>query len=142
MIYLKEVTQENLSLAKALEKELFNQQYLVLFFNTNQPIQGFALAAFNQKECVAVGAIMFAQEHGELLMIGVNPSYQRQKIGQLLLEELINYTKQQNIQRIFLEVRASNQAAIALYKKVGFIINRIRKDYYDNPQEDAWEMRL
>jgi ribosomal-protein-alanine N-acetyltransferase len=39
-----------------------------------------------------------------------------------------------------LEVRASNEAAITLYRKYGFEVNRVRKGYYRDNLEDALEM--
>ena len=42
---------------------------------------------------------------------------------------------------VFLEVRVSNHGAKALYQRLGFAENGVRRDYYDNPVEDAIVMR-
>lgn len=62
-------------------------------------------------------------------------------IGSYFLENFINVLKNKKVKKVFLEVRSSNIAAIRLYKKYGFTINRIRKNYYSN-SEDAYEMSL
>lgn len=80
-------------------------------------------------------------DFAELLNIGVHPYAQRRHYGQTLLEQWMSMMKSNGIKRLFCEVRSSNSAAINLYKKLGFKLNRVRKDYYDHPQEDAFEMR-
>ena len=39
--------------------------------------------------------------------------------------------------KIYLEVRESNRAAIALYEKLGFRREGLRRDYYEEPRENA-----
>ena len=43
-------------------------------------------------------------------------------------------------EKMLLEVRASNSAAIGLYKKYGFVRDGVRRGYYRFPTEDAWLM--
>ncbi len=64
-----------------------------------------------------------------LLNITVHPNYQRQGLGQQLLQFVIT-TVQKQIKLIFLEVRESNWPAIALYEKLGFKQVGLRKNYY------------
>lgn len=65
----------------------------------------------------------------------------RKGIGSYLLENFLNELKKKKIKRVFLEVRSNNIAAIGLYEKYGFTINRVRKNYYST-NEDAYEMKL
>ncbi|MBA47185.1 MAG: hypothetical protein CL893_03755 [Dehalococcoidia bacterium] len=71
--------------------------------------------------------------------IGVLETFQRQGIGEKLLKLSINYSVQENINKIMLECRQSNTSAINLYKKYLFEITSIRKNYYpfNNKREDA-----
>ena len=64
---------------------------------------------------------------------------QRKGLGSLLLENLLNYANQNQIESVFLEVRCTNLSAIALYRKFNFNQVGIRKNYYfiDNQSEDA-----
>lgn len=71
----------------------------------------------------------------EIESIIVKSSYQRQGIGTLLLKYVFNFSKENKINNVFLEVRKSNLTAISLYKKMGFKIISIRKKYYENTED-------
>lgn len=77
----------------------------------------------------------------DMMNIAVHPSYRRQGIARLLVQELIAQLKQKNICSLALEVRASNAPAICLYEKLGFLQVGRRPGYYRNPKEDAFIMR-
>ena len=81
------------------------------------------------------------EDFAELLNIGIALDYQRKHFGYKLVTEWMRQVKAKGFQSLFCEVRSSNHAAVRLYEKVGFKVNRIRRDYYDNPQDDALEMR-
>jgi len=72
----------------------------------------------------------------------VEPEFRRFGIGWLLLASLIEHAGSFRSKLVTLEVRASNDAAINLYKKFGFEICGHRKSYYSNKTEDAILMNL
>jgi len=74
-----------------------------------------------------------------LMNIAISPDQQGRGAGQLLLQFLLDHSRQNNQQEIWLEVRASNQNAIHLYQKLGFVEVDIRKAYYptESGREDA-----
>ena len=72
-----------------------------------------------------------------LLNVAVLPAYQRMGIGRKMLEDAIRIAREARVLEIFLEVRISNIAAIALYRAFGFEQVGLRKKYYDKPIEDA-----
>ncbi len=72
----------------------------------------------------------------------VSPAHQGKGIGKKLLQEMIALLKAKGMERLWLEVRVSNHAAYNLYKKTGFTEIFRRKDYYQNPVEDAFIMEL
>ena len=74
-------------------------------------------------------------DEAELMRIAVLPKYRGQKIGDDLV--MFKNIEQKNINIVRLEVRSSNISALKLYKSNGFIESGIRKDYYNNPNEDA-----
>lgn len=74
-------------------------------------------------------------------IIVANP-WQRRGFAIMLLNELIAHVRSKNGSRICLEVRASNQNARALYRKLGFEEAGMRKGYYANPPDDAILCRL
>lgn len=73
----------------------------------------------------------------DLWYIAVESQYQNQGIGNRLMKEFMKCMVSEQMERITLEVRRSNQSAIHLYKKYDFKEISIRKDYYKNPVEDA-----
>ncbi|MEB3754750.1 ribosomal protein S18-alanine N-acetyltransferase [Acinetobacter sp. MD2(2019)] len=70
-------------------------------------------------------------DEANLLLMAIDPSQQGKGLGFELLEQSIAQLKNDPLQ-IFLEVRESNRAAIALYEKAGFHQIDLRKNYYPN----------
>jgi [ribosomal protein S18]-alanine N-acetyltransferase len=73
----------------------------------------------------------------ELENIVVAPNSRRKGLGKRLLDALLDHARETNSDAVFLEARASNAAACALYEKAGFRRVGSRKSYYSNPLEDA-----
>jgi len=73
----------------------------------------------------------------ELENIAVLPVLRRRGVGAALLSTLLEEARRRQAERILLEVRASNQAAIRLYGQAGFQLLARRRGYYQNPAEDA-----
>lgn len=76
-------------------------------------------------------------DEGFITNVVVHPAYRRQGIATALLAELEAYGKAHDLTRITLEVRASNQKAIALYEQMGYEKEGVRPGFYDSPKEDA-----
>ncbi|MHB8232616.1 MAG: ribosomal protein S18-alanine N-acetyltransferase [bacterium] len=72
-----------------------------------------------------------------ILDITVAKEMQSKGIGALMLDYVLKIYKSLNIKYFFLEVRASNKIAVNLYKKFGFKIFMLRKNYYEDNGEDA-----
>lgn len=85
----------------------------------------------------AYGVIYTAADEGDLANIAVIPEMRRRGLGEALLTRLLSAAVEKGAQRIFLEVRESNESARGLYKKVGFEEIGKRRNYYVNPREDA-----
>ena len=91
-------------------------------------------------EAVVVGFCILrctVEDEGELLMIAVDKAFRRRGTANILLQAAISCAASKSIKSVFLEVRESNEAAIALYAKHGFRKVGQRKDYYSSPVEDA-----
>lgn len=73
----------------------------------------------------------------EILTFGVIPKYRHLGEGTLLLKQMFQYAKENNIQKIFLDVAEDNVPAIKLYEKMGFSPMNRRKSYYQNGKKDA-----
>jgi len=100
--------------------------------------------SFVAKEGEEVLGYLFAWEvSGEfhLMNIAVDPQWQRQGIGEALMQKMCDVGKERAIGQILLEVRVSNLSAISLYKKLKFSKVGRRKNYYHSPKEDGLILR-
>jgi [ribosomal protein S18]-alanine N-acetyltransferase len=99
----------------------------------------------NEGEARGIQAFLVAQRvdaEWELENIVVAGAARRRGLGARLLAELVTHARAEKGREIFLEVRESNQAARALYRKMGFEEKGLRKSYYSDPAEDAILCRL
>ena len=78
-------------------------------------------------------------ESGTICQIAIHPKYQRQSLGSKLLEEIFKDAFAKKTKTLTLEVRETNTKAICFYKKHGFRIETIKRDYYSNG-ENAFYM--
>jgi [ribosomal protein S18]-alanine N-acetyltransferase len=86
-----------------------------------------------------------AADEAEILTLGVCRDRQRHGIGRRLVEALGRAAKKSEARRLFLDVAASNVAALALYKAIGFAEVGRRKGYYAEagaPAQDALTLAL
>lgn len=79
-------------------------------------------------------------DEGSITNVAVMPEYRKQGIGEALVSYAQKAGKEAGVNTIFLEVRVSNEPAIALYRKMGFETLGIRKNFYEHPTEDAFIM--
>ncbi len=78
-----------------------------------------------------------AADEAEILQLGVAPSHRRRGIARILLRELFARLKASGTGAVYLEVRAGNAAALALYASLGFVEAGVRKGYYEANAENA-----
>jgi len=77
-----------------------------------------------------------------LLDMASHPEQRRRGHARALLRELLRYAQREQKRLFLLEVRQSNDAAIALYRSQGFETTGVRRGYYSDTGEDALEMRI
>jgi [ribosomal protein S18]-alanine N-acetyltransferase len=77
-----------------------------------------------------------------ILDLATEPSCRRKGIARMLVLSAIRQGNERGALRAFLEVRASNTAALLLYEGLGFTRSLVREGYYDMPIEDAVVMSL
>ena len=95
------------------------------------------IVALEADDVVGYAALSSILDEGSLDNIATDPEYRRQGVGEALLKEVIRRGREQELSVLYLEVRASNDPAIALYEKHGFVEVGRRKNYYEKPREDA-----
>jgi [ribosomal protein S18]-alanine N-acetyltransferase len=79
-------------------------------------------------------------EEYHIISLAVHPGHRRRKIATRLLAHIDGLARAAVVKRLTLEVRVSNEAAIAFYGARGFIPVAVKKDYYEDNGEDALVM--
>ena len=83
-----------------------------------------------------VGA-WYILDEAHITNVAVHKDFRGKKIGNGLIEALIDMCDRDKMASITLEVRSGNFVAQGLYKKYGFLAGGVRKEYYTNNKEDA-----
>lgn len=83
-------------------------------------------------ELRSFAVLMSGVDEAELLNVGVASKHQRNGLGRTMLAAMLGAASEKKMQRVFLEVRASNWRAIALYRSAGFLEIGLRRGYYRN----------
>ena len=98
-----------------------------------------SLIAVSGDPKVLVGFVIgqLAADEAEILSIGVAPDWQRAGLGKMLVQGLIRAVKRGEAKRLFLEVAEDNEAALTLYKGLGFTESGRRKRYYVRVEGEA-----
>ncbi|NIH11182.1 MAG: ribosomal protein S18-alanine N-acetyltransferase [Serratia symbiotica] len=107
------------------------ERYLNLKLSTDGQMAGFAIT-------------QIVLDEATLFNITIHPQWQRCGFGRRLLHVLIEQLTRRGVVTLWLEVRASNAAAIALYDDLGFNQVTLRRNYYPsaNGREDTIVMAL
>lgn len=142
MIEILKMESIHVSQVAALEKLCFSEPWSEnsVAGELNNPLSLWLVAV--DEDCVAgyVGSQSVMGE-SDMMNIAVSPNYRRQGVAEALVEELACRLKDKGNHCLTLEVRSSNNAAIALYEKLGFAQVGRRPNYYRNPKEDALILR-
>lgn len=91
----------------------------------------------DEDRVVGFAGLLYVVGEGHVTTVAVDPAVQGGRIGTRLMLELSRRAIARESGSITLEVRASNKAALALYRRFGFAPSGVRKDYYKDPTEDA-----
>jgi len=141
MISIVKATEEHLPGILGIGQEAISPSWTYSFLLTefNKCDSQFFVAINND----VIGFVVLRQvgDDGEILQIAVDKSARRGGVGDLLMVAALDYSREREFGSVFLEVRKGNIAAICLYEKHGFELIRTRKDYYNNPIEDAIIMK-
>ncbi|MFP4082619.1 MAG: ribosomal protein S18-alanine N-acetyltransferase [Candidatus Aminicenantes bacterium] len=133
--------EKDLSSVCAIEKASFpNPWYKTTFIGEihNRPIS-FAYVIVHQRANIILGYVILwhIKEGFQISNIAIHPDFRRRGIGEAVMQEVMDRMRREEAKFVTLEVRLSNTAALNMYKKLGFEILGIRKNYYHHPREHA-----
>ena len=140
---IRRMTQEDTEHVAEIEK---------LCFSLPWTAQGFAdglaypdnifLVAEEADTIIGYIGMYVAYEEGEITNVAVEPAFRGSGVAGKLIEALLELAREQLVQRVLLEVRLSNAAAIHVYERSGFTKIGERPGFYDLPKEDALIYRI
>ncbi len=139
---IRRMIDEDLDEIDLLEKQIFSSPWprseYVYEIHDNPYANPYVVVESN--EIVAYFDYWVIFERAEIATIGVKENYRKQGYGQIMMDYITKDAEEKGCENISLEVRVSNEKAIKLYEKNGFIQINIRKNYYDDNHEDAYLM--
>lgn len=123
----------------ALERQCFSRPWTeqMLTEELENPLASFIVAVGDNQQVLGYAGMSVVAGEGYIDNVAVDPDYRLQGIAQDLLNVFIRFGRAHQLAFLTLEVRASNEPAKRLYMKQGFEQVGRRKDYYDDPKEDA-----
>ena len=137
---IKKLTEAELFAAAELEALCFSEPWSenALKLLTTSDAVGFV--CMEEGRAKAYGGMLYAPFEGQITNIAVAPDARRHGYGRAILDALIQDAEKKGLEQISLEVRESNEAAIALYRAFGFFVAGVRKNFYKHPTENGLVM--
>lgn len=138
-IRIRNMTPKDVPGVAALEGACFSEPwsenaYLITLANENAL---YLVAEKEDGELMGMCGLLDILGEGDISNVAVAEPFRRRKIAERMLAELLKQGKERGITAFTLEVRVSNEAAIRLYEKFGFVSEGRRKNFYEKPKEDA-----
>lgn len=99
------------------------------------------LVALEEGQVVGYIGSQSVEGESDMMNVAVAPEHRRQGIAEQLVLRLMQALQAKGNHSLALEVRESNDGAIALYEKLGFVQVGLRPNYYRNPKENALILR-
>ena len=124
----------------AIEKECFSEPWTEQGFIDAIQSPDNIFIVFEEGAILGYVGLYGSFDEGEITNVAVTDSCRSHGIGYQLMQDIEIKSKEKNIEKIFLEVRKSNNKAISLYKKCGYTDCGVRKNFYRNPVEDGLVM--
>lgn len=139
MVQLIKMTTEHIKGVHEIEEESFSLPWSERSFYDELTKNKMAIyiVAIDNGHILGYGGMWHVVNEGHITNIAVKKSHRRKRIGDKIINALIDIAKEKEMIGITLEVRVSNEIAQSLYKKNGFVIEGIRKEYYYDNREDA-----
>lgn len=139
LVRVREMTAEDIEDAALLEKtnlgkEAWTQKQLIDALTRDDTIY---LVAAKAGRIVGLCGVQNISGEGEITNVSVARDCRGEGIGYKMVKQLIERGVGIGIKDYTLEVRASNEPAIRLYEKLGFVSEGVRPNFYDEPKDDA-----
>lgn len=143
---IESMTVDDIAQVAEIERQIFSIPWSEKAFRNSMESDNTIYIVAKENNNVAGYAGMYLSfEEGNITNVAVNPLSRRKGIGEKIVRDILNRAYEKGVRDVFLEVRETNSVAIALYEKIGFKEEGIRKNFYDKPRENAlimWKHNL
>lgn len=134
----REMLVEDLDQVVDIEQNLFSVPWTKGGFLTYLMKKDTMFFVVEEKERIlGYCSMMTVLDEGDILNVAVRSDRQKEGIGQFLVDSMLRMAEMQGIKLVHLEVRQGNGTARRLYQRLGFKEDGLRRDYYENPVENA-----
>ena len=138
MLVFRNLTETDILNVVALEKKVFSDSWTKQsIYDTYCQSQAFVIVAESDGELVGYCIVYYVLDEGEIARIAVDENVRRKGVGRGLLDYVCKCCEEKQILQLLLDVRESNTAARAFYKQYGFVEDGVRKNFYEQPRENA-----
>ena len=134
----REMLVEDLEQVVDIEQKLFSVPWTKEGFLTYLMKKDTMFFVVEEKERIlGYCSMMTVLDEGDILNVAVRSDRQKEGIGQFLVDSMLRMAEMQGIKLVHLEVRQGNGTARRLYQRLGFKEDGLRRNYYENPVENA-----
>ena len=109
-------------------------------YELNENPFGYYVVLKELDKILAYLGLWMDEDRAQITTIGVDPEHRGKGYAKTLMVHMLDVCSSKGVKIYSLEVRVSNQAAISLYQRFGFIQVGLRKAYYQDNHEDAYLM--
>ena len=135
---IRPMTKEDCEQVASIEAVSFSMPWSKKAFTETVEKQNFRYyVAENDGEILGYCGFLYVLDEAEIPNVCVKASARQKGVGKQMMTVLIDEARELGIAVLYLEVRESNMAARKLYEVLGFEENGIRKNFYEQPAENA-----
>ncbi|MBO9131416.1 ribosomal protein S18-alanine N-acetyltransferase [Bacillus sp. 165] len=142
LVAFRQMTEEDIEQIVKIEQASFAIPWTYEAFERELIVNEFACYTVMEENGQIIGycGLWIILDESHITNIAVLPEYRGRKLGEMLLQKVMEKAINLGAKTMTLEVRVSNEPAKKLYRKMGFQDGGIRKKYYTDNGEDALVM--
>lgn len=138
---IRSMSREDLDAVVLMEQENFSEPWTKEgFLDAIESEQTIFLVCEHKGVVVGYIGAYLVYDEAQITNVSVGKNWQGKGFGRMLVSALSSAVAGRDIHAITLEVRVSNERAISIYEKEGFVSEGIRPGFYSHPKEDAMIM--
>jgi [ribosomal protein S18]-alanine N-acetyltransferase len=139
---IRDMTAADIAVVVAIERESYSVPWSEVTFRGLLRRQDADTVVATLRDAVIGYAVLWSVlDQAELGNVAVSAAARCGGIGERLVREMLARASARGVREVFLEVRPSNHVARRLYERLGFVQVGRRRNYYQQPVEDALVLR-